>query len=74
MIDQETWDGVNSCVKVMKKLDAGESILPGSAEHKALIWGVLTLINDNLIDHSPLSPEDLGRAKEVVARFNAAPK
>jgi len=69
MISEEVWKGVNDCIKVMKKLDAGESITPGSSEHQALIWGVLRLIDDHLLDHRPLTPEELAHAQQIVERY-----
>lgn len=65
----EVFEGVMNCIKAVKKLDAGQSIVPRSTEHEALIWGVLKLAHDNLIDHSPLSWKDLAWAQQVARKY-----
>jgi hypothetical protein len=65
----EVFRGVMDCIKAVKKLDAGQSIIPRSPEHEALIWGVLRLAHENLIDHSPLTGADLAFAQEVARKY-----
>lgn len=71
MVPQEVYDGVMKAIKAMKKLDAGESILPGSSDHEALLWAVLKVFDDNLIDHSPLTGEELAHAQKIADEYKA---
>lgn len=71
VVPEDVWKAVNACIKAMKKLDAGESIVPGSPAHQALIWGVLRLIDDHLIDHSPLTGKNLEWAQHVAEHVRA---
>jgi hypothetical protein len=71
VVPEDVFKGVTACVKAMKKLDAGESITPGSPEHEALVWGVLKLIDDHLIDNSPLTGKNLEWAKAVAEHVRA---
>lgn len=69
MLTKEVYDGVMSAIKAIKKLDAGENILPGSSEHQALTWAVLKVFDDNLIDHSPLTGKDLAWAQKIAEEY-----
>lgn len=66
----EVFNGVMNCIKAVKKLDAGQSIVPESPEHGALVWGALKLAHEHLIDHSPLTGADLAFAQEVAKKYS----
>lgn len=71
MVEQEVYDGVMSAIHAIRKLDAGQSIRPGSTEHQALTWAIVKLFDDNLLDRSPLTGKELERAQKVIATIRA---
>jgi hypothetical protein len=73
MVSDEVLAGVNAAVAAVKKLDAGESVASGSSEHAALIWAVLRLVDQNLVDHSPLTEAQLAQGQRIVQRLGGAP-
>ncbi|HEY5268168.1 MAG TPA: hypothetical protein VII94_03460 [Candidatus Saccharimonadales bacterium] len=73
MISDELYDGVMAVLNAVKKLEAGMPILPRSKEADNLSKAVLVLISTHMIDHSPLTPEEIkyGQklAKEIAANL-----
>ena len=74
MISDEVYDGIIAAIKVMKKLDAGVAIQPGSKDHENLTWAILKLYSDNLIDHSPLTGKNLEWAQRIAREYSASLK
>jgi hypothetical protein len=67
MISDELFDGVMAVLKAVKKLESGMAIQPRSQEADELSKAALVLISTHLIDHSPLTPEQIKIGQELAA-------
>ena len=67
MISDELYDGVIAVLKAVKKLESGMPIHPRSQEADDLSKAAMVLISTHLIDHSPLTPEQIRIGQEIAA-------
>lgn len=70
MISDELFDAVIAVLKAVKKLESGMPIQPRSQEADALAKAALVLISTHLIDHTPLTPEQIKIGQEIAKSLN----
>ncbi len=72
MISDELYDGVMAVLRAVKKLEAGMPIQPRSKEADDLAKAAMVLISTHIIDHSPLTPDQIKVGQEFAAQYAAS--